>query len=149
MFCVGHGSNVNSEVLAAQRKHEKTLCVKKMKALFCKIVYKCFIDVSCMVQNHRKYRHIISAKNDKTLHFCSNLVSFCVCSTRFTRFGIGLGNTVNCDTSAPQRKHEKTLEFYTDYSLFCISNVFLICFPTYFLTINRVNPPTSSRARAC
>ena len=26
-------------------------------------------------------------------------------SRRFTRFGVGLGNTVNCDTLAPQRKH--------------------------------------------
>ena len=38
MFCVGRGSTVNNDVLAAQRKHEKTLCVKKIKALFYKIV---------------------------------------------------------------------------------------------------------------
>ena len=52
---------------------------------------------------------------------------------RFTRFGVGLGNTVNCDTLAPQRKHEKTLDFYTDYPLFCILDVFLICFFAVFL----------------
>ena len=57
---------------------------------------------------------------------------------RFTRFGVRLGNTVNCDTLAPQRKHEKTLDFYTDYPLFCILDVFLICFFTYFLTVKRV-----------
>ena len=38
---------------------------------------------------------------------------------RFTRFGVGLRNNVNCDTLAPQRKHEKTLRCYTDYELFC------------------------------
>ena len=65
-------------------------------------------------------------------------MSFCVYSRLFTRFGVGLGNTVNCDTLAPQRKHEKTLDFYTDYPLFCILDVFLICFFTYFLTVKRV-----------
>ena len=57
---------------------------------------------------------------------------------RFTRFGVRLGNTVNCDTLAPQRKHEKTLDFYTDYPLFCILDVFLICFLIYFSTVKRV-----------
>ena len=41
-------------------------------------------------------------------------------------------------TLSPQRKHEKTLDFYTDYPLFCILDVFLICFFTYFLTVKRV-----------
>ena len=63
---------------------------------------------------------------------------FCIYSRRFTRFGVGLGNTVNCDTLAPQRKHEKTLDFYTDYPLFRIIDVFLICFFTYFSTVKRV-----------
>ena len=57
---------------------------------------------------------------------------------RFTRFGVRLGNIVNCDTLSPQRKHEKTLDFYTDYQLFCILDVFLICFFMYFLTVKRV-----------
>ena len=65
-------------------------------------------------------------------------MSFCIYSNRFTRFGAGLGNTVNCDTLAPQRKHEKTLYFYTNYQLFCISNMFLTCFCMYFLTVKRV-----------
>ena len=58
---------------------------------------------------------------------------------RFTRFGVGLGNTVNCDTLAPQRKHEKTLWFYADYPLFCILDTFLTCFFVYFSTVKRVN----------
>ena len=66
-------------------------------------------------------------------------MSFCVYSTRFTRFGVGLGNTVNCDTLAPQKKHEKTLDFYTDYPLFCILDVFLICFAVHFSMVKRVN----------
>ena len=51
---------------------------------------------------------------------------------------VGLGNTVNCDTLAPQRKHEKTPEFYTDYPLFCMLDAFLICFLMYFSTVKRV-----------
>ena len=66
-------------------------------------------------------------------------MSFSVHSTRFTRFGVGLGNTVNCDTLAPQRKHEKTLDFYIDYPLFCILGVFLICFFVHFSMVKRVN----------
>ena len=66
-------------------------------------------------------------------------MSFCLYSTRFTRFGVGLGNTANCDTVAPQKKHEKTLDFYTDYLLFCILDVFLICLFVYFSTVKRVN----------
>ena len=66
-------------------------------------------------------------------------MSFCVYSTRFTRFGVGLGNTVNCDTLAPQKKHEKTLDFYTDYPLFCILYMFLICLFVHFSTVKRVN----------
>ena len=57
---------------------------------------------------------------------------------RFTRFGVGLGNTVNCDTLTPQGKHEKTLQFYTDYQFCCIFDVFLICFFMYFVTVKRV-----------
>ena len=58
---------------------------------------------------------------------------------RFTRFGVGLGNTVNCDTLALQRKHEKTLRFYADYPLFYILETFLTCFFVYFSTVKRVN----------
>ena len=58
---------------------------------------------------------------------------------RFTRFGVGLGNTVNCDTLAPQRKQEKTLRFYTDYPLFCIFDAFLVCFFVYYSTAKSVN----------
>jgi len=65
-------------------------------------------------------------------------MSFCIYSTRFTRFGVGLGNTVNCDTLSPQSKHEKTRNFYTDYPLFRIIDVFLICFFKYFSTVKRV-----------
>ena len=65
-------------------------------------------------------------------------MSFAIYSTRFTRFGVGLGNTVNCDTLAPQRKHENTRDFYTNYPLFCILDVFLICYFMYFLTVKRV-----------
>ena len=57
---------------------------------------------------------------------------------RFTRFGVGLGNIVNCHTLASQRKHEKTSEFYTDDPLFCILDVFLLCFFMYYLTVQRV-----------
>ena len=75
MFCVGHGSTVNIDVLSARRKHEKTLPNKK------KIVYflfkcQCFLVVSCMVQNHRKYRHLISAK--KTWQNTKLLFTFAV-----------------------------------------------------------------------
>ena len=62
MFCVGRGNTVNSEVLAAQRKHDKTLCAKKIENTLFQQNCKCFIDVSCMVQNHRKYQYVISAK---------------------------------------------------------------------------------------
>ena len=93
-----------------------------------------------MVQNHCKYRRIISVKktrqNTRLLFKCDVI---CLYSTRFTRFGVGLRNTVNCDTLAPQRKHEKTLRFYTDYHLFCILDVFFICFCVYFSTVKRVN----------
>ena len=65
-------------------------------------------------------------------------MSFCVYSKRFTRFGVGHGNTVNCDTLVPQRKNEKTLDFYTDSPLFRIIDVVLICFFTYFSTVKRV-----------
>ena len=64
MFCVGRGSTVNSEVLAAKGKHEKTLCVNKIQALFCQNV-SVLCDVSCMVQNHRKYRQVISAEKTR------------------------------------------------------------------------------------
>ena len=78
-------------------------------------------------------------KLHKTWDFCLNVVSFCLYSTRFTRFGVGLGNTVNCDTLAPQRKHGKTLWFDADYHLFCILDTFFTCFCVYFSTVKRVN----------
>ena len=58
---------------------------------------------------------------------------------RLQRFAVGLGNTVNCDALAPQRKHEKTLRFYTDDPLFCFLDVFLICLFVHFSTVKRVN----------
>ena len=67
------------------------------------------------------------------------LVPFHLHSKRFTRFGVRLGNTVNCDTLAPQRKHEKTIWFYANYQLFYIVNAFLICFFVYISTVKRVN----------
>ena len=38
MFCVGRGSTVNNDVLAAQRKHEKTLGIYAQSAIFCQNV---------------------------------------------------------------------------------------------------------------
>ena len=138
MFCVGRGSTVNNDVLAAQRKHEKTPAIYMNSSIFCQNVsVLSLFHVWCKITVNTD-TYSAQRKHDKTLDFCSNLMSFCVYSTRFTRFGVGLGNTVNCDTLAAQRKYEKTLDFYTDYPLFCILDVFLICFFMYFSTVKRV-----------
>ena len=117
MFCVGLGSTVNIDVFAAQRKHEKTPGIIRTMpfsvkmSLFCRCFMRGVKSPQIPTHNQRK-------ENTKTLHFCSNLMWFCIYSRRFTRFGVGLENTVNCDTLSPQRKHEKTLDFYTKIQYF-------------------------------
>ena len=55
----------------------------------------------------------------------------------FTRFCVGLGNTVNFGALAPRSKHEKTQWFHADYQLFCMLDEFLICLFAYFSIVKR------------
>ena len=126
-------STVNSDVLAVQGNHGKTVCAKTYHSLMlCKLF--CFTDVSCMVQNHNKYRRFSSQiKHRWTLECSLNVMSFYVWLQRFTIFCIVFGNTVICDAFSTATKHEKTQWFYTDCLLFIYNiRLFHICFCILF-----------------
>ena len=86
-----------------------------------------------MVQNHRKYRHIISAK--KTRQNTRLLFTFAVVLYTFHTF-----YEVWCRARehrklrhfSTAKKTRETLDFYTNYPLFCILDVFLTCCFMYF-----------------
>ena len=54
---------------------------------------------------------------------------------RFPRFGVGFGNTVNCDTFAP-RKNKRKLQILCRLSIRYYFTRVLICL--YFLTVKRM-----------